>query len=75
MATRTVGIALATYIDPNGESRFGLYGNEVEVHDDHVAEFDAANGVGDPDDEGASKKRPRGRRAPVKGDSGESADA
>ena len=53
MPEREVKQTLATYLDEEGIRRYGLAGETVTVHADHVKEFDDVNG-GAP----APKKRP-----------------
>ena len=53
MPEREVTQTLVSYLDEEGIRRYGLAGETVNVHADHVKEFDEANG-GAP----APKKRP-----------------
>ena len=57
MTTRTVTIGLASYTDSDGVPRFGLQGETVEVHADHVKRFDELNGA-PPKDKPPPKRRP-----------------
>ena len=43
MAKRTIKTALGSYVDKRGIPTYGWQGDEVEVHDDFVDEFDAGN--------------------------------
>jgi hypothetical protein len=43
MPDREVKLALATYIDLDGVSRWGMQGATVAVHPDHVERFDELN--------------------------------
>ena len=42
---RTVVVTLASYVDVEGRQRRGWQGDEIDVHDEHVAAFDAAQAV------------------------------
>lgn len=44
MAVRTVGTGIGTYLSQDGQWRFGMLGDEVDVHDDDVERFDRLNG-------------------------------
>jgi len=43
MPDREVKLALASYIDKDGVPRYGLQGETVTVHPDHVERFDEFN--------------------------------
>jgi hypothetical protein len=43
MPDRVVKLALASYVDDNGLPRYGLQGETVTVHPDHVDRFDEFN--------------------------------
>ena len=42
---RTAVVTLASYVDVEGRQRRGWQGDEIDVHDEHVAAFDAAQAV------------------------------
>jgi hypothetical protein len=63
MPERVVRQTLATYVDADGATRYGLAGETVTVHADHVKAFDAVNGAA-PKDKPAPKRRGRPRKAP-----------
>ena len=44
MPEREVKETLVSYLDEEGIRRYGLQGETVSVHPDHVKEFDQANG-------------------------------
>ena len=56
MTKRTVQSGMVTYRDPEGATRYGVAGEEVDVHADHVARFDQLNGG--PPEKPAPAKRP-----------------
>jgi hypothetical protein len=43
MATRTIRTGIGSYVDPEGRNQFGMFGDEVEVHEDDVERFDRLN--------------------------------
>ena len=43
MTERVVQLGMATYTDPEGVRRIGVHGEQVDVHADDVARFDAVN--------------------------------
>jgi hypothetical protein len=45
MAKRTIRTGIGSYVDLRGVPTYGFQGDEVEVHDDFVEEFDAGNVV------------------------------
>jgi hypothetical protein len=45
MPERTVNTTLVSYLDEDGVRRYGLHGETVSVHPDHVEAFDEANGI------------------------------
>lgn len=44
MVTRTIGTGIGTYLSHDGHWRFGMLGDEVDVHEDDVERFDRLNG-------------------------------
>jgi hypothetical protein len=57
MTRRTVRSGLMTYVGPDGVQRFGVAGDEVDVHPDHLKRFDEVNG-GAPEQQDAEPKQP-----------------
>jgi hypothetical protein len=43
MSKRTILTGIGTYVNKRGISDFGFKGDEVDVHDDFLEEFDAIN--------------------------------
>jgi hypothetical protein len=62
MTKREVAIGMATYTDVDGARRIGLAGEQVDVHADDVARFDAVNGTAPPRKTAAPQKRAAPRR-------------
>ena len=63
---RKVKVSLASYVDVEGRERRGWQGDEVDVHDDHVAVFDAAQAVAVGERVVTSPSEPELEREPVK---------
>ena len=45
MPDRVVKTGLVSYVDADGVPRYGLQGETVTVHPDHVKQFDEVNGA------------------------------
>jgi hypothetical protein len=43
MSKRTIKTGVGSYVDKRGIPTYGFQGQEVDVHDDFVADFDAVN--------------------------------
>ena len=61
MPDRVVKTGLVSYVDADGVPRYGLQGETVTVHPDHVKRFDEVNGA--PEDTPAPKRRGRPPKA------------
>jgi hypothetical protein len=51
MSKRTIKTTLGSYVDKRGNPTYGWQGDEVDVHEDYLEEFDAMNvdnGSGEP---------------------------
>lgn len=73
---RIVVVTLASYVDVEGHPRTAEHGDEIDIHDEHVAAFDAAQAaaVGDrvvdsliDAEQAPAKTKPRSTRAKANG--------
>jgi hypothetical protein len=53
---------MVTYTDPDGVRRYGVEGEQVDVHADDLARFDKVNG-GAPQGDAAPKKQTPAKKA------------
>lgn len=69
MATRTINLGIGTYLTSDGHWRFGMLGDEVDVHEDDVERFDRLNGsptVESVEAESVVAEKKAPRKAPAK---------